>query len=210
MNIFSSQPLLPPLDESARISTTATVPSGEVPSGDLPDVRTVGTVSSPGEQSTLSRRLSTSSRGSADGRYRAGVANPEDAIRPLYKKDALYTGSMKDLVHGSQSSLHRTNPYSSSVTDLPAAVTEEEKKKSIGRAFRDILVTMTDFSILKNKQLLIICIGNIFSMLGYYLPIMCLVSFAVEDLKVDQSYASYLMTIFGKINKMMFYLFSYS
>lgn len=167
-------------------------------------MRTVGGVSSPGEESTLSRRLSTSSRGSRDGQHHVGVANPEDASRPLYKKDALYTGSMKDLVRGSQSSLHRSNPYIPSIADLPAAVTAEEKKQSVGRAFADILVAMTDFSILKNKQMLVICIGNIFSMLGYYLPIMCLVSFAVEDLKVDQSYASYLMTIFGKINHMMF------
>jgi len=57
---------------------------------------------------------------------------------------------------------------------------------------------MTDFSILKNKQMLLICIGNIFSMLGYYLPIMCLVSFAVEDMNVNQTHASFLLTIFGK------------
>jgi hypothetical protein len=60
---------------------------------------------------------------------------------------------------------------------------------------------MTDFSILKNKQMLLICIGNIFSMLGYYLPIMCLVSFATEDLSVNQTYASFLLTIFGKEEK---------
>ena len=66
------------------------------------------------------------------------------------------------------------------------------------KAFTDILAAMTDFSILKNKQLLLICIGNIFSMLGYYLPIMCLVSFAVEDLNITNTSASFLLTIFGK------------
>jgi predicted MFS family arabinose efflux permease len=86
-----------------------------------------------------------------------------------------------------------------SATNIPAAINETNKKQSAFRAFADILSTMTDFSILKNKQMLLICIGNIFSMLGYYLPIMCLVSFAVEDNHVDQTKASFLLTIFGKI-----------
>ena len=89
-----------------------------------------------------------------------------------------------------------------SVTNLPAAVNEENQKQSAFRAFADILSAMTDFSILNNKQMLLICIGNIFSMLGYYLPIMCLVSFAHEDHKVDQTTASYLMSIFGKYSKL--------
>lgn len=73
----------------------------------------------------------------------------------------------------------------------------EQENDSAFKAFADILVAMTDFSILKNKQLLMICIGNIFSMLGYYLPIMCLVSFAIEDMKVNKDTAPYLMTFFG-------------
>jgi len=85
-----------------------------------------------------------------------------------------------------------------SVTNLPAAVSEANKNQSAFRAFADILSAMTDFSILKNKQMLLICIGNIFSMLGYYLPIMCLVSFAVEDHKVNEKTASYLLSVFGR------------
>ena len=87
-----------------------------------------------------------------------------------------------------------------SVTDIPAALNEKEKKDSAVRAFKDIFVAMLDFSILKNKQMLLICIGNVFSMLGYYLPIMCLVSFANEDMGVDQRSASYLMTVFGTLS----------
>jgi hypothetical protein len=86
----------------------------------------------------------------------------------------------------------------SSITNIPAATKEEKKKDSTLKAFADILGAMTDFSILKNKQMLLICIGNIFSMLGYYLPIMCLVSFAVEDMNINQTHASFLLTIFGK------------
>ena len=87
-----------------------------------------------------------------------------------------------------------------SVTDIPAALNEKQKKDSAIRAFGDILVAMTDFSILRNKQMLLICIGNIFSMLGYYLPIMCLVSFANEDMGVKQSTASFLLTVFGTLS----------
>jgi hypothetical protein len=85
-----------------------------------------------------------------------------------------------------------------SVSNLPAAVSEANKNQSAFRAFADILSAMTDFSILKNKQMLLICIGNIFSMLGYYLPIMCLVSFAVDDHKVNKKMAPYLLTVFGR------------
>jgi hypothetical protein len=115
----------------------------------------------------------------------------------LYKKDALFTGSKQQLHHTSHTSLNNSNPYISSITNIPAATKDEEKKDSAVKAFADILGAMTDFSILKNKQMLLICIGNIFSMLGYYLPIMCLVSFAIEDLNVNQTYASFLLTIFG-------------
>ena len=46
-------------------------------------------------------------------------------------------------------------------------------------------------------------------MLGYYLPIMCLVSFATDDMHVDQTSASFLLTIFGIQQKILknFYLF---
>jgi hypothetical protein len=163
-------------------------------------VSTVGTTSSPLNQSTRVRTISSSSRGSsiASGGHRIGVSNPEDASRPLYKKDALFTGSTQQLSRASRASIHGSNPYISSITNIPAATKEEKKKESTFKAFADILGAMTDFSILKNKQMLLICIGNIFSMLGYYLPIMCLVSFAIEDLNVDQTYASFLLTIFGK------------
>jgi hypothetical protein len=203
MIIFFVQPLLPPNNDSARISTTATVPSDDAKSGDIPDVVTVDQTSSPHNQSRV-RSLSTTSHGSSigiDGQHRVGVSNPEDASRPLYKKDALYTGSKQQLHHTSQSSLNKSNPYMSSITNIPAATKEEKKKESAIKAFVDILSAMTDFSILKNKPMLLICIGNIFSMLGYYLPIMCLVSFAAEDMKVNQRHASFLLSIFGRFKK---------
>lgn len=145
------------------------------------------------------RTLSTSSRASsnASNNHRLGVLNPDNATRPLYRKDALFTGSKQDLHRTSHTSLH-SNPYMSSVTNIPAATNEIKKQQSAFRAFVDILSTMTDFSILNNKQMLLICIGNIFSMLGYYLPIMCLVSFATDDNNVNENYAPFLLTIFGR------------
>ncbi|CAF4694011.1 unnamed protein product, partial [Rotaria magnacalcarata] len=35
---------------------------------------------------------------------------------------------------------------------------------------------------------------------GYYLPIMCLVSYASEDHHVDKTKAAFLLTIFGAFN----------
>ena len=140
-----------------------------------------------------------SSQASAGGiaqHHHLGVPNAENASRPLYKIDALYTGSRQQL-HVSNTSLNK-NPYMASAMNIPAALNEEKKKDSAIHAFIDILKAMTDFSILKNKQMLLICIGNIFSMLGYYLPILCLVSYATDDHHVEKSKAPYLMTIFGK------------
>lgn len=199
---FASFPqrLLASGDDLARVSSTATVPSGDVTSSDVPAVTTAGTASSPLNQSSRNRTISSSSQASSvgsNGQHRVGVTNPEDASRPLYKKDALFNGSKQQLHHLSRTSLHNSNPYVASVTDIPKAVTEEKKKESAAKAFANILAAMTDFSILKNKQMLLICIGNVFSMLGYYLPIMCLVSFASEDLGVKKSHASFLLTIFG-------------
>jgi hypothetical protein len=123
---------------------------------------------------------------------RVGVPDPDIANRPLYKKDAFFSGSKQQLHRLSRVSLH-SHPYIPSAT----IVEQNPKQSAASRAFADILAVMTDFSILKNKKMLLICLGNIFSMLGYYLPIMCLISFAVEDLHVDQSTASFLLTIFG-------------
>ncbi len=168
------------------------------------DIPAVSTSPSSHNQPSRVRTISSSSRGSSvasGGQHRVGVSNPEDASRPLYKKDALFTGSTQQLSHLSRTSLHNSNPYMSSITNIPAASADEKKKDSTFKAFADILGAMTDFSILKNKQMLLICIGNIFSMLGYYLPIMCLVSFAAEDMKINQTKASFLLTIFGKENQ---------
>lgn len=144
---------------------------------------------------TRVRQSSTSSRTSSNASCRRGVLDPENASRPLYRKDVLFTGSKQQL-HTSRTSLH-SNPYSSSVVNTPRAINKTKQKQSAFQAFADILSAMTDFSVLKNKQMLLICIGNIFSMLGYYLPILCLVSFAVDDHHVDQTQASFLITIFG-------------
>lgn len=85
-----------------------------------------------------------------------------------------------------------------SAINIPATLNEEKEKESRLHAFIDILEAMTDFSILKNKHMLLICIGNIFSMLGYYLPILCLVSYAADDHHIEKTKATLLMTIFGK------------
>ncbi|CAF4003771.1 unnamed protein product [Adineta steineri] len=154
----------------------------------------------PSKQSRI-RTLSGTSRtsiDSADG-HRVGVLDPENATRPLYRKDALFTGSKQQLHHLSRTSLN-SNPYISSKADVPPPITETKKKQSAYEAFKDILSTMTDFSILKNKHMLLICIGNIFTMFGYLLPIMCLVSFAKKDLRVEPKYASFLITVFGFFN----------
>jgi len=192
----TSVPLLSGGDASARPSNSAMVPT------DVHDIATVSSTPSQ-KQPIRARTVSSSSHASsiASGGQRTGVPNPDDAARPLYKKD-VFLGSAYKLNQRSRTSLH-SNPYMASVTNIPQAIDDlkkDKKKESTLSAFMDILVAMLDFSILKNKQMLLICIGNIFSMLGYYLPIMCLVSFAAEDMEVERSRAAYLLTVFGFFN----------
>ncbi|CAF1146249.1 unnamed protein product [Didymodactylos carnosus] len=158
--------------------------------------------------SSRARTISTSSKASS-GAARMNlsvITNPEDAGRALYRKD-IFLSSTHNL--NRSPSTHNLSietgagKYMASATNIPAQIQQEEaenRKPSRLKAFMDILVAMLDFSILKNKQMLLICIGNIFSMLGYYLPIMCLVSFAIDDLKVPQAKASFLLTVFGAAN----------
>lgn len=187
---------------SSQITSSHTKPDVETNADTIPPVSTTGTPTKLISPTSRCRTLSTSSHASSvsnTGQHRLGVLNPEDATRPLYRKDALFTGS-KNQLHLSHTSLNDINPYVPSVANIPALVDQAKKKDSALKAFTDILAAMTDFSVLQNKQILLICIGNIFSMLGYYLPIMCLVSFAAEDMSIDKTSASFLLTIFGLCN----------
>ncbi|CAF1362476.1 unnamed protein product, partial [Didymodactylos carnosus] len=157
------------------------------------------------------RTLSTSSKASSGARQNlSAFTNPEDAGRPLYKKD-IFLSSTQNLYRSSSafnlSAESVTGKYMASITNIPTQLQQEQgtvavsaEKTSRFKAFIDILVAMLDFSILSNKKMLLICIGNIFSMLGYYLPIMCLVSFAIDDLKMEKTKASFLLTVFGAAN----------
>lgn len=140
--------------------------------------------------------MSTSTN-NENGRH--GVLNPDDAVRPFYQKNALLTSSTTALDTLESQTIDKENRYTLAASRKEKVVGEEKVRESAIQAFTNIIVAMTDFSILKNKQMLIICIGNIFSMLGYYLPIMCLIPFAAEDLKVDREKAAFLMTVFGKV-----------
>ncbi|CAF3817730.1 unnamed protein product [Adineta steineri] len=182
-------PLLTTNDDVINHNNLKNVPSFEASNLNIPS-----------KQSRI-RTLSGTSRTSTDstGGHRVGVLDPENATRPLYRKDALFTGSKQQLHHLSRTSLN-SDPYRSSIADVPPPITETQKKQSAYEAFIDILSAMIDVSILKNKHMLLICIGNIFTMLGYYLPIMCLISFAQEDLGVNEGDAPYLMTVFGFFN----------
>lgn len=193
---------------SSPANKPATVPLDDKAVSDIPTVATIGGLS-PNLQGSRGRTLSATSRTSSVASNTAhphGVANPEDASRPLYKKDALFTGSKTQIHRLSHTSLNKSNPYMASATNIPALTDPEKKKESTFRAFVNILSAMTDFSILKNKQMLLICIGNVFSMLGYYLPIMLLNSFAL-DLKVPEKHSRYLLTVFGRLQRVKLILF---
>ncbi|CAF1451726.1 unnamed protein product, partial [Rotaria sordida] len=91
-------------------------------------------------------------------RTESGVSNrsrqsirAEDAVRPLYKEDVLYQGDTRNLPEFQSQPDIPT--YIQQTTKVPEAV-EETKMK----AFWDALRTMTNFHLLRDKKIIIICV----------------------------------------------------
>jgi hypothetical protein len=71
----------------------------------------------------------------------------------LYKEDVLYQGDTRDL------------PEYRSHTDIPTYIQEttkvpDEIKKSRMKAFWDVFISMTNFNLLNDKKMIIICLVN--------------------------------------------------
>ena len=178
------------------------MPTADIAPDDPSDISTMNPSSGTTIQRSRARQLSSSSHVSSTASSGRHASSPEVVPVPFCHKDVFRIGSSTQL-RRSRASLTNSNINVLSAANDPAT-TGKKKENSAFRTFADTLIATTDFSILRNKQILLICIGNIFSMLGYYLPILCLVSFAVEDLNINKTRAAFLLTIFGIRNKPIF------
>lgn len=128
----------------------------------------------------------------------------KDLARPLYRKDIFYSGSVHNLP------LFRSQPdmksYITSITTIPgetAIVAGGEAKVwsylCFPQSVKDTLQEMLDFSLLKDLGFLLICFGNVMAFLGFYVPFVFSVDFAVS-LGISKKNAAFLISVIGITN----------
>ncbi|CAG9854191.1 unnamed protein product [Phyllotreta striolata] len=104
-----------------------------------------------------------------------------EVIRPLYRDDIFFTGSLARLpLYASKTTVE----YNLAVTRLPTKndIEEEETKtcKLCPEAFRRALATMLDVSLFKSPTFIVLAIGGFFTMMGFFVPYLFLLDRANE------------------------------
>lgn len=151
------------------------------------------------------RKQGANNMGSAaDSKLRLGshfsVAQKEDLKRPMYRKDIFLSGSVLNLPQ------YRSQPnmksYVTSVTSISGVSDEREscfdKCTCLPTPVIDTLKEMLDISLLTNFPFAMLCIGNIFGMIGFYVPFSYIVDRAVL-LGIERTDAAFLLSVIGKL-----------
>ena len=123
----------------------------------------------------------------------------EDYARPLYRKDIFYSGSVMHITE------FRSQPdvrsYVRSITSIPRD-NEPEQESIIWRCLRvpkvakHVLQDMLDLSLFKNPIFIVVCLGNVFGMIGMYVPFVYLADKAMT-MGVSEPRAVFLLSVIG-------------
>ncbi|XP_074653250.1 monocarboxylate transporter 12-like [Tubulanus polymorphus] len=133
---------------------------------------------------------------------REDVIKKEDYARPMYRRDIFYSGSVANIHQ------FRSQPdiksYITSITEIPQADTYESKCflwrcPCLPKAVADTLMNMMDCSLLTEPSFILIILGNIVGMLGFYIPYVLTVSRAMS-FGIDKGQAAFLLSIIGITN----------
>ncbi|CAF1600271.1 unnamed protein product [Rotaria magnacalcarata] len=143
------------------------------------------------KEEMLQKRARLNSTTSAKSRQ---SINAEDAARPLYKEDVLYQGDTRDLPE-----------YHQYQQDIPTYIQEttkipETKEKSAMKSFWDVFLSMTNINVLNDRKMIIICLANVCSMIGYYTPYLFIVKVATKEKNIPQTTAVFLLSLIGFTN----------
>jgi len=129
-----------------------------------------------------------------------------DYARPMYKKDIFYSGSVLNITEFK--SQPNMSSYITSITSIPGdcAVVDAPPETALHRVCSclpkpvvDVLSEMLDVSLFKNKGFMCICLGNVFAMIGFYVPYVYIVDRALL-LGIDATQASFLLSVIGITN----------
>lgn len=131
---------------------------------------------------------------------RRGSAIDPEVNRPMYRDDIFFNASLTRLP---QYTSRTSIAYNLSVTRLPTKNDIEEEKKSSCKmcpeAVKRTLATMLDYSLLYSPTFLLLAFGGFFTMMGFYVPFMFLVSRA-ESADMAKEYTRFLISAIGISN----------
>lgn len=130
-----------------------------------------------------------------------GVAKT-DYMRPMYRKDIFYSGSIRHIPQFQSQPDVKT--YLVSTTSIPAAVPPEKESciwrcLNVPKAAKDILKEMLDLSLLKDPVFLIACLAEVAAFIGLFVPFVYMVPRAI-DKGVEKNTAAFLLSVCGITN----------
>lgn len=118
--------------------------------------------------------------------------------RPIYRKDIFYSGSVTSLAQYNKSQ-NNIRSYVASVTSLPKTTEEESETSCVSPAITIALKEMLNISLLKNCSFMLLCVSNVFGMMGFYIPFVYITD--SSTLKgIPRSDGAFILSIIGITN----------
>ena len=115
---------------------------------------------------------------------------------PMYRKDALYTGSLSEI----PAYKNDRSAYISSVMSIPTP--DDANAKSCCKCsgeLKDAFNDMTNFGLLKDPAFVMIAVSNLFTSIGYNAPYIYIPDRSIQ-LGIDKERAALLISVLGIAN----------
>lgn len=120
-----------------------------------------------------------------------------DYSRPMYRQDIFYSGSIYNIPQYKTSGSD-VREYITSITHIPDTPSPScwDRCTCLPVSVVDTLKDMLDLSLLKDFSFLMICVGNILAMTGFYVPFSYVVDHAMQW-GIPKTDAAFLLSIIG-------------
>nr|KAG5700448.1 hypothetical protein BaRGS_010361 [Batillaria attramentaria] len=115
------------------------------------------------------------------------------------RRDIFVSGSVLHIPDHNLTQSHIRSALSMKSYQSVASRAERVLCSCLPESARETLLQMLDFTILKNKAYVMILVGNIFAMLGFYVPFVFIPERATS-LGIDEGRAAFLLSIIGITN----------
>ncbi|KAK7869035.1 hypothetical protein R5R35_002983 [Gryllus longicercus] len=153
------------------------------------------------KRNSRTRTISECSRTSLRSRKGLGTSRDNVGVRPLYRDDIFFGGSLQRLPQ--YTSQISSVGYHMSVSRLPTKADVEQERKNqcmlCPEAVQRILATMLDMSLLRSPTFLLLSLSGFITMMGFYIPFMFITDRA-EKYGLDKNLAVFLVSVIGITN----------